>query len=98
MEKLVIIAMEAFRVGPAEGIPDVAADDAAINGALEQVFIFVGGLAVLFLVIGGIRYSISNGDASQIQQAKNTILYAVIGLIIAVSAFAIIQFVAGEVS
>jgi hypothetical protein len=45
------------------------------------------------IVIGGLRYVISGGDASQVQAAKNTILYAIIGIIIALLAYAAVSFV-----
>ena len=45
------------------------------------------------LVWGGLRYILSGGDNKKITDAKNTILYAIIGLIIAVLAFAIVNFV-----
>jgi hypothetical protein len=45
------------------------------------------------IVIGGIRYTTSNGDSAGITSAKNTILYAVVGLIVALLAYAIVNFV-----
>jgi hypothetical protein len=45
------------------------------------------------IILGALRYVISAGDASKITQAKNTILYAVIGLVVALLAFAIVNFV-----
>jgi multisubunit Na+/H+ antiporter MnhB subunit len=45
------------------------------------------------LIIGGIRYTISQGDQSQVTSAKNTILYAIIGLIVAILAYALVNFV-----
>jgi uncharacterized membrane protein len=48
---------------------------------------------LLFIVIGGIRYATSNGDSGSIKTAKDTILYAVIGLIAAIMAYAIVNFV-----
>ena len=53
----------------------------------------IGAVAVLMLIYGGIRYTISGGDEKAITAAKNTILYAVVGIVIAVLAFAIINFV-----
>jgi len=53
----------------------------------------IGAVAVLMLIYGGIRYTISGGDEKAITSAKNTILYAVVGIIIAVLAYAIINFV-----
>jgi len=61
---------------------------------IVNVLLFVlGAIAVIMIIIGGIRYSTSNGDSSQITGAKNTILYAVIGLIVAILAYAIVNFV-----
>jgi hypothetical protein len=45
------------------------------------------------LIVGGLRYITSNGDAQGATSAKNTILYAIIGLIVAILAYAIINFV-----
>jgi hypothetical protein len=45
------------------------------------------------IIIGGLRYVVSGGDASQVQAAKNTILYALIGVIVAILAYAAVNFV-----
>ena len=50
-------------------------------------------ISVIMLVWGGLRYILSGGDNKKVTDAKNTILYAIIGLIIAVLAFAIVNFV-----
>jgi intracellular septation protein A len=63
---------------------------------LRTVFAFAGVLSVLFVVIGGFRYTISSGDPGQIKQAKETILYAIIGLVLTISAFTIVSFVLGQ--
>jgi len=72
-------------------------EKATLGGRLEDVvdilLYVLGAIAVIMIVIGGIRYATSNGESSQISSAKNTILYAVIGLIIAVMAYAIVNFV-----
>lgn len=53
----------------------------------------IGAISVIMLIWGGLRYILSGGDNKKITDAKNTILYAVIGLIIAVLAFSIVNFV-----
>jgi len=59
-----------------------------------NVLLFVlGAIAVIMIVVGGIRYTTSNGDSSAITSAKNTILYSVIGLVVALLAYAIVNFV-----
>jgi hypothetical protein len=45
------------------------------------------------LIIGGIRYTVSNGDSAAVTSAKNTILYAVIGIVVAILAYALVNFV-----
>ena len=52
-----------------------------------------GSIAVIFIIVGGIQYATSAGDDGRVQSAKNTILNAVIGLVITVMAYAIVNFV-----
>lgn len=84
------------------GVNAIGGDEekATLGGRLEDVvniLLFVlGAIAVIMIVIGGIRYATSNGESSQISSAKNTILYAVIGLIVAVLAYSIVNFVLGS--
>ncbi|HET6746688.1 MAG TPA: hypothetical protein VFH06_01125 [Candidatus Saccharimonadales bacterium] len=59
-----------------------------------NILLFIlGAIAVIMIVIGGIRYATSNGDTSAVKGAKDTILYSVIGLIVAILAYAIVNFV-----
>jgi hypothetical protein len=64
-----------------------------VNTLLE----IVGAIAVIMLVIGGLQYVLSGGDSKRVESAKNTILFAVVGLVIASLALAIIKFVTGKV-
>lgn len=78
-------------------IPQVAANDTTMATIFSAIFVVLGGVAVLFLVIGAFRYIISNGDQGNIKRAKDTILYSIIGIIISLLAFTIVQFVLGSV-
>ena len=61
---------------------------------IVNVLLFlIGAVSVIMLIIGGLRYVLSNGDSSQVTNAKNTILYAVIGIVVALLAYAIVNFV-----
>jgi len=61
---------------------------------IVNVMLFlVGAVAVIMLIIGGVRYVVSGGDQNNVTAAKNTILYAIIGIIVAVLAFAVVNFV-----
>lgn len=62
-----------------------------VNAALG----FVGLLAGIFLIYGGVQYVLSRGDERAAEKAKSTILYAVIGLIVIGLSAAIVNFVVG---
>lgn len=62
--------------------------------SVTNVLLFIlGAIAVIMIIIGGIRYATSNGDSSQTKAAKDTILYAVVGLVVAILAYAIVNFI-----
>jgi hypothetical protein len=66
---------------------------------ITNVLLFIlGAIAIIMIIIGGIRYVVSAGDSSAITGAKNTILYAVIGLVVAILAYAIVNFVIKSLS
>lgn len=67
-----------------------------IQQIVNVLLFIIGAVAVIMIVVGGIRYVVSNGDSSQITSAKNTILYAVIGLVVAILAYAIVNFVINQ--
>ncbi|MSU76399.1 hypothetical protein EXS54_02945 [Patescibacteria group bacterium] len=60
---------------------------------VNALLLFAGAVAVLFLIIGGFRYVVSTGNETQVAGAKNTILYAVLGLIIIFIAFVLVTLV-----
>ena len=80
----------------AQGCPSSASTTTlpdAVIIALNAVVAVAGLVAVIFIIIGGINYMTSAGDPNKVKKAKDTILYAVIGLVICVLAFAIVNFV-----
>ncbi len=61
-----------------------------------NAIILVGGIvAAVFIVVGGFNYMTSAGDAGKVAKAKNTIIYALIGLVVCVLAFAIVNWAIG---
>jgi hypothetical protein len=64
-----------------------------------QIFsIIVGFVAVVMIIVGGIRYITSGGDSGNISGAKNTIIYAIIGLIIVALAQVLVHFVLNNIN
>lgn len=72
---------------------DLFGDTGVFKQVTNVILYIVGIIAVIMLIIGGIRYVLSGGDAKKVTDAKNTILYAIIGLVICFLAFAIVNFV-----
>ena len=60
---------------------------------LTVVFTVIGMVAVVMIILGGVNYATSQGDPAKATKAKNTIMYAVIGLVITLLAIAIVNFV-----
>lgn len=79
------------------GSCDTAAAEAKVNstiqGAINILSIVIGVIAVIMMIIGGFKYITSSGDSNNVNSAKNTILYAVIGLAVAALAQVISRFV-----
>jgi len=70
--------------------------DGIFKTVTNVLLFIIGAVAVIMLIIGGIRYTVSGGDSGAVTSAKNTILYAVVGIIVAILAFAIVNFVLGS--
>jgi hypothetical protein len=72
-----------------------------LNGSLQTVLQLVfgaaGGVAFLIVVIAGFQYVLSQGDPQKTARAKNAVIYAIVGLIICISAFSIVSFVVGGI-
>lgn len=64
-----------------------------VRNIVNILLYIVGALSVLMIIIGGLLMVTSQGDSSNITKAKNTILYAVVGLVVAFLAYAIINWV-----
>lgn len=64
---------------------------------ITNVLLFlIGAISVIMLIIGGVRYVVSGGDSSAVTGAKNTILYAIVGIVVAILAYAVVNFVIGS--
>ena len=67
--------------------------DEIVLAVVNWLLFAVGVISVIMLIVGGIKYATSAGDSNKVTSAKNTIMYAIIGLAVAVLAFAIVGFV-----
>lgn len=68
-------------------------------GTISDILIYIlGAVAVIMIIIGGFRYVTSNGEQNTITGAKNTIMYAIIGIVVALLAYAIVKFVVNNLA
>ena len=82
-----------------EGVSETASDPQTLVKQFVNIFLFaVGALSVIMLIWGGIRYTTSAGDSNKVTAAKNTVLYAIVGLVVAILAYAIVNMVIGKIT
>lgn len=72
---------------PQKTIPEL------LGMVINAFLILAGTVAVLFIIVGGFQYVSSAGNPESVQKAKNTILYAVVGLIVVILSYAIVNFI-----
>ena len=70
-----------------QDLPDI------ITTIINVMLFIAGALAVIMIIYGGIRYITAHGDEKQVKVAKDTIVYSVVGLIIAIIAYALVTFI-----
>ena len=67
-----------------------------ITTIINVLLFLIGVLSVIMIIYGGFRFVTSGGSAESVKSAKNTILYSIVGLVVAILAFAIVNFVIKE--
>ncbi len=91
--------LEASADATCEGTDEAVA---SVNGIMTTVInifsLVVGVVSVIMIIVGGLKYITSGGDSGNVTGAKNTILYAIIGLVIVALAQIIVKFVLAKVS
>jgi len=76
-------------------IPTLTSSEVVTN-TLNLAYFLAGIIAVIVIIVGGIMYTTSAGNAGSVTKAKNMILFSVIGLVVILSAFALTNFVIGR--
>ena len=70
----------------------IGTDDSIVKQAINWMLYIIGSLSVIMLIVGGVRYVMSSGNEKGVKSAKDTILYAIIGVVVAVLAWSIVNF------
>lgn len=77
-------------------IPKAEINGAQFQNLFSTVLAISGIVAVIFIIIGGIKYATSQGNAGDLEKGKDIIVYALVGLFFVMFGFVIIQFVTGN--
>lgn len=77
-----------------KGVATISCLPPLITTLIYWLVLFVGAVAVIFIIMGGIRFILSGGDPKKLDQAKKTIAYSILGLILVLLSFFIINFIA----
>lgn len=77
-------------------LPKVYAGSNQLQDILRIAFAVLGALAVLFIMLGALRFITAQGNPQEVSKAKSTIVYALIGLVVALVAEAIVSFTLGK--
>lgn len=85
--------IDAAKPSGAAGTTTLFGDGSIFNTIVNILLFLIGAISVIMLIIGGIRYTVSAGDSGNVTAAKNTIMYAIIGLVVAFLAFAVVNWV-----
>lgn len=78
------------------GLPNVAANQASLSQITQLFFGIIAAVAVLMIVISGLRFITAQGNPQETAKARSTIIYSLIGLVVAIMAEAIVSLVVGK--
>lgn len=84
------------KVAPPDSIFVLKLDGGMVQNIFNAVLALAGAVAVAFVVFGGIKYTLSQGESNEVKQSKDTILYALIGIVVVSVAFLLVNFVIGK--
>jgi len=73
------------------GIPEITGLFCILNNIINYLLTIAGGIALIFVLVGGLQYMVSGGDEKAITSSKSTITYAVLGLAITLGAILILN-------
>lgn len=72
---------------------DLTGDNGIVTTVINTMLFIVGILSVIMIIYAGIRYVTAHGDKGQVEGAKNTLIYAIVGLVVSIVAYALVNWV-----
>ena len=95
MKHFLLQLAQTIKPSDVPNIPTLSSAQVVTN-TLNIAYFLAGVIAVIVIIIGGIMYTTSAGNAGSVTKAKNMILFSVIGIVVILSAFALTNFVIGR--
>jgi hypothetical protein len=96
MNELIQVVADLTKITPGN-LPQTTADRAHLVAIKNIVLSIIGAMSLLLIVVAGFRYVLSAGDPQKAAKARNGVIYALVGLVIAIAADAIVTFVVNRV-
>lgn len=90
-------AAEPQQIEPVSGSAGNITVGQLLSKVIQWILLFAAAVAVLFLILGGLQYVTSAGNKDRIEKAKQTILYAVVGLIVIALSYVIVTFISTNI-
>lgn len=90
-------AVDPLELKVVPNLPQADINQAQVNSVFNGILGIAGAIAVVFIVLGGIKYATSQGDPGDTKKAKDMIMYSLVGLVVVILAFAIVQLFTGSV-
>lgn len=85
---------------PLRGVCSTPGDNRTVASSIKDVanmlIYIIGSISILMIIIGALRYTLAQGDSNSVNAAKNTVIYAVVGLVLSVAAYGIVNFVTAQ--
>lgn len=93
-------ACEGLAVEPGEECDDSAKQEIAklLSSVINILSWIVGIVSVIMIIVGGLKFVLSNGDSSGIASARSTVIYALVGLVVAALAQVLVAFVLNRIA
>ena len=93
----IILAVNQYAISP-DGIAPTGTTTIGegITKIIKLLMTLIGMLSIVFIIVGGIQMTLSTGNAAHVKSARETVIYAVVGLVVAISAYALVSFITGR--
>jgi len=93
-----LFSLAAISLKGSTGLPNDHTDIVSFIAQIVYMLAYLGGgLAIIFIMVGSIQMITSGGSPARIKQGRETLIYAVVGLIVSIGAAAVVNFISDKI-